>query len=98
MFLNFSASSCYGYQDQGTMILAANSALFNNRASCGRTCTVRCTGGTNQTPNPCRNGQVTVRIVDLCPGCGADQVDLSQEAFSIIANPDAGRVRIDYNW
>ncbi|KAL8040952.1 hypothetical protein ABFX02_10G133700 [Erythranthe guttata] len=34
--------------------------------------------------------------VDLCPGCGNYQLDLSKQVFSRIANPDAGRIRIDY--
>ncbi|KAK4415224.1 EG45-like domain containing protein [Sesamum alatum] len=91
-------SACYGFEEQGTMIAAANSALFNNGAACGRSYRVRCTGRTNDgVLNPCRNGEITVRIVDRCPGCGADQLDLSQEAFSMIADPNAGRILIDYN-
>ncbi|KAL0404411.1 UNVERIFIED_CONTAM: EG45-like domain containing protein [Sesamum radiatum] len=91
-------SACYGFQDQGTMIAAANPALYNNGAACGRSYRVRCTGRTNDgVLQPCRNGEITVRIVDLCPGCGPDQLDLSQEAFAIIADPNAGRIRIDYN-
>ncbi|XP_051120283.1 EG45-like domain containing protein [Andrographis paniculata] len=97
-YTTYVPSSCYGFASQGTMIVAANSQLFNNKAACGRTCRVRCTGRTNLgVPQPCRNGEVTVRIVDLCPGCGANQLDLSQEAFSIIADPNAGRIKIDYN-
>ncbi|KAL8488757.1 hypothetical protein ACS0TY_024887 [Phlomoides rotata] len=88
-------SSCYGFDDQGTMIAAANAGLFNNRAACGLFYRVTCTGPTNSVP-ACRSGSVRVKIVDLCPGCGPDQLDLSQEAFSVIANPDAGRIRIDY--
>ncbi|KAK4479438.1 hypothetical protein RD792_014952 [Penstemon davidsonii] len=92
------ASSCYGFQDQGVMIAAANPAIFNNRAACGRRYRIRCTGRTNLgVLQPCRNGEITVRIVDLCPGCGANQFDLSQEAFSMIADPNAGRIQIDYN-
>lgn len=90
------ASACYGYQPQGTLIAAANPSLFNNKAACGSFYRVRCTGATNQGPYPCRDGTITVKIVDLCPGCGPNQLDLSQEAFSRIANPDAGRIRIDY--
>ncbi|KAL0453800.1 UNVERIFIED_CONTAM: EG45-like domain containing protein [Sesamum latifolium] len=91
-------SACYGFQDQGTMIAAANSALYNNGAACGRRYRVRCTGPTNQgIPQPCRNGEITVKIVDRCPGCGANQLDLSQQAFSSIADPNAGRIRIEYN-
>ncbi|KAI4295350.1 hypothetical protein L6164_035404 [Bauhinia variegata] len=89
-------SACYGYEDQGTLIAAANPSLYNNGAACGRMYRVTCTGGTNNVPNPCRSGSVTVKIVDLCPGCGENQLDLSQEAFSQIANPDAGRITIDY--
>ncbi|GER52089.1 expansin-related protein 2 [Striga asiatica] len=84
------ASACFGNEDQGTMIAAANLDLFNNRAACGQSYTVTCTGGN------CRNGAVTVKIVDFCPPCGPDQLDLSQEAFAVIADPSAGRIQIDY--
>ncbi|KAG8372461.1 hypothetical protein BUALT_Bualt12G0068600 [Buddleja alternifolia] len=97
-YTTYVPSACYGFQDQGTMIAAANPAIYNNGAACGRSYRIRCTGPTNQgVPQPCRNGEITVRIVDLCPGCGADQFDLSQEAFSMIADPNAGRIQIEYN-
>ncbi|KAI3444104.1 hypothetical protein Pfo_000769 [Paulownia fortunei] len=89
-YTTYIPSACFGFQDQGTMIAAANPALYNNGAACGRSYRVRCTGAN------CRNGEVTVRIVDLCPGCGPNQLDLSREAFSIIADPNAGRIQIDY--
>ncbi|EPS68012.1 hypothetical protein M569_06763 [Genlisea aurea] len=95
-YTTYLPSACYGFADQGTMIAAANPSLYANGGACGSRYTIRCTGGTNQTPNPCRNGQVTVTIVDLCPGCGPNQFDLSYEAFSVIGNPDAGRIQIDY--
>nr|GEY55342.1 hypothetical protein [Tanacetum cinerariifolium] len=40
-------SSCYGYQDKGVMIAAANEALFQGRVACGKHFQVTCTGGTN---------------------------------------------------
>ncbi|XP_028775426.1 EG45-like domain containing protein [Neltuma alba] len=90
-------SACYGFQDQGTMIAAASDPIYNNGAACGRMYRVTCTSGTNSVPNPCKAGSVTVKVVDRCPspGCQAT-LDLSQEAFSLIANPDAGKVNIDY--
>lgn len=55
--------------------------------------TVQCTGGTGSS-NPGRNGQISVKIVDLCPGCGPNQLDLSEEAFAMIANRDVGLIII----
>ncbi|KAK9274841.1 hypothetical protein L1049_022095 [Liquidambar formosana] len=92
-------SACYGYEDQGVMIAAASDALWENGAACGRMYRVTCTGPTNQgVPQPCRGDGVTVKIVDRCPspGCQAT-IDLSQEAFSAIADPAAGKIEIDYN-
>ncbi len=43
-----------------------------------------------------RKGSVVVRIVDLCPGCAADDLDLSQEAFAQVDNLSAGRVPITW--
>ncbi|KAM0036801.1 putative EG45-like domain containing protein, plant [Helianthus debilis subsp. tardiflorus] len=91
-------SSCYGFEDRGVMILAANSGLFNNRAACGQRYRVTCTGRTNDgVLQPCTGRSVDVTVVDLCPGCNPNQVDLSREAFQVIANPDAGRINIEYN-
>ncbi|XP_059440624.1 EG45-like domain containing protein [Corylus avellana] len=91
-------SACYGYEDQGVMIAAASDDLWDDGAACGRMYTVTCTGPTNQgVPQPCR-GTVTAKIVDRCPspGCQAT-LDLSQEAFSAIADPNAGKITIDYD-
>ncbi len=41
-------------------------------------------------------GQVTVRIVDQCPGCETGHLDLSQEAFAKIADVSAGNVPITW--
>ncbi|PIA46114.1 hypothetical protein AQUCO_01600408v1 [Aquilegia coerulea] len=91
-------SSCNGYQDDGVMIAAASDAIWNNRAACGRMYHVRCTGPTNLgVPQPCRGNGVTVKIVDYCPPGCAGTIDLSQEAFAMIADPNAGKVNIEYN-
>uniref|UniRef100_A0A2N9HC11 Expansin-like EG45 domain-containing protein n=1 Tax=Fagus sylvatica TaxID=28930 RepID=A0A2N9HC11_FAGSY len=90
-------SSCYGYQDNGVMIAAASDAIWANRAACGRMYRVKCIGGTNQgVPQPCKGTSVVVKIVDYCPPGCQGTIDLSKEAFSIIANPDAGKIKIEY--
>jgi len=41
-------------------------------------------------------GKVTLRIVDLCPGCEKGHLDLSEQAFAKIADKVNGRVSITY--
>ncbi len=42
-------------------------------------------------------GSVTVRIVDQCPGCQHGDLDLSPQAFDMIADHAAGRVSITWH-
>lgn len=43
-------------------------------------------------------GRVVVRVVDSCPDCGPDHLDLSQQAFAKVANPIDGRVSIRWRY
>ncbi|KAH1073029.1 hypothetical protein J1N35_025357 [Gossypium stocksii] len=62
---------------------------------CGKKFTVKCTGPRNGGPHPCTGKSVTMKVVDQCPGCPST-MDLSREAFKIIAKPVAGIINIDY--
>jgi len=44
------------------------------------------------------DGSVDVRIVDQCPECPAGDIDLSPEAFALIAPLEAGRVPISWRY
>jgi expansin (peptidoglycan-binding protein) len=91
------ASSCYGYQNKnGWMIAAASDAICGNRAACGTSYNVSCIGATNKGVPPCRGTSVVVKIVDYCPAGCQGTINLSQEAFSAIANPNAGKIIIEY--
>lgn len=41
---------------------------------------------------------VDVKIVDSCPGCSENSLDLSPAAFSKIADKDLGRIKIDWEF
>lgn len=79
------------------MIVALSDELFNGGSACGQYYQVWCVGGTNEgTPYPCKGSDpVTVKVVDLCPKCKGT-IDLSQEAFSSIADTDSGVIQIAY--
>lgn len=67
------------------MVAAMNAEEFATAAVCGEF--VHVVGP---------RGEVTVRIVDLCPECLAGHLDLSQEAFALIADLPQGRVAISW--
>lgn len=69
------------------MVGAMNQTDYAGSAACG-TC-ARVVGPM---------GQVDVRIVDRCPECPAGNIDLSPEAFALIAELSAGRVAIDWQY
>jgi expansin (peptidoglycan-binding protein) len=66
-------------------VAAMDMPEWNGSAPCGECVTVK---------GP--KGSVTVRIVDLCPGCETGHLDLSMQAFATIADVSAGRVPITW--
>ena len=50
-----------------------------------------------QSPQPCRPDNIEVKIVDYCQRCNGT-LNLSLDALSRIANPSAGRIKIEYGW
>jgi expansin (peptidoglycan-binding protein) len=67
------------------MVAAMNAVDYAGSAVCG-SC-VRIQGP---------DGSVDVRIVDQCPECPAGDIDLSPEAFALIAPLESGRVSISW--
>ncbi len=74
-----------GPSPQDLMVAAMNAEEYDNAAVCGAY--VHVIGP---------QGEATVRIVDLCPECQAGHLDLSREAFALIADLPLGRV--DITW
>lgn len=80
------AGSCsYDAAPESVMVAAINAAQYLNGQACGMCVEV---GGPK--------GRIVVRIVDLCPECKAGDLDLSEQAFVMIAEKRAGRVPITW--
>jgi expansin len=75
--------NCSFDQAPDRMVAAMNTVDYAGSAICGAY--VEVTGP---------KGTVTVRITDRCPECLKGDIDLSREAFALIANPIDGRVTI----
>jgi len=83
------AGACgYDPSPGNLMVAAMNAQQWNSSAVCGMC--VEVTG-----PKGPAN-KIVVRIVDLCPECKQGDLDLSEQAFSLIAEKSAGRVPITW--
>jgi expansin len=81
-----SGSCSFGKSPDDLMVAALNGADWDGSAMCGACALVFGPGG-----------KVVVRIVDKCPGCDKGDLDLSREAFAVIADPKLGRVPIRWS-
>ncbi|KAH7860993.1 hypothetical protein Vadar_020400 [Vaccinium darrowii] len=88
-------SACYGFQDNGVLVAGVSDAIWDNGAACGRMYQVTCIGAVGWGPQDCTGVSVVVKIVDYCPGCPGP-INLSKDAFNVIANTAAGEVQIGY--
>jgi expansin len=82
---NGDGACMFGPSPNDLNVAALNAADYDNAAWCGAYLHV--TGP---------KGEVTIRVVDLCPDCQAGQLDLSREAFAQIADLPLGRVSITW--
>lgn len=77
-----------GFDSTGDLMVAAmNHTDYADSAACGACVHIK---------GP--SGEVTVRIVDQCPGCAPGDIDLSPQAFEKLADPVLGRVDISWTY
>jgi expansin (peptidoglycan-binding protein) len=69
------------------MVAAMNETDYGGSAACGACADVE---------GP--DGRILVRIVDRCPECAPGDLDLSMQAFAMIAPIEAGRVDIRWRY
>ncbi|CAH2051308.1 unnamed protein product [Thlaspi arvense] len=91
----YTRSACYGRQYE-TMVVGVRTNLWQGSRACGRRYRVRCLGATYNYPGACTGRTVVVKVVDFCrEPCNGD-LNLSRDAFRVIANTDAGNIRVEY--
>ncbi|KAK5811611.1 EG45-like domain containing protein [Gossypium arboreum] len=94
----YTPSACYGTQSYGNMVAGVSDTLWNNGRACGKSYRVKCIGGANEAPHPCKNGDTAVvKVVDYCKAGCQGIINLSKHAFSTIADPDAGIIQVEFN-
>lgn len=90
--------ACLGKRNGGVLVAAACKESYGHRAVCGKKYRIKCLNADYRSSrNPCKaNNEVVVTMVDYCPGCKRNQIDLSKHAFDSIAHLSAGRIKIDF--
>lgn len=68
-------------------IAAVNPQVFAESAVCGRCLLVQGPKGT-----------LKAQVVDMCPLCAPNQLDLNAPAFAQIADPSAGLAEVSFRW
>ena len=86
-YYNAEGLGACGIQTPPDYLVAAINDEQYSKANCGRCVSV--TGP---------KGTVVVRIIDKCPGCDSGDLDLSETAFSKIADKRDGRVKITWRF
>lgn len=84
-FYDATGAACSLPVAAGEAVVAVSPALFAGSARCGECLEV--TGPA---------GSVVVRVVDQCPGCEPEDLDLSASAFAQIGNPAVGREPVSW--
>ncbi|EXC05054.1 hypothetical protein L484_019302 [Morus notabilis] len=90
--------TCFGKRNDGVLVGAASRELYGHKAICGKKYKIKCINADYKTNrNPCKvENEVVVTMVDYCPGCKGNHIDLSKHAFDSIAHLSAGRIKIEF--
>ena len=92
------ATKCNGNRvDQfppGNLFVSVSEGLWDNGAACGRRYRLRCLSGNN---NPCKDGTIDVRVVDLCRKSPCPStILLSSDAFSAVSSSPTSKINVEY--
>ncbi|KAF3061591.1 Papain inhibitor [Daldinia childiae] len=76
--------ACGNYNTESEAVVAMSPSQDGN---CGRTININYNGKT-----------VSATVVDKCPGCAGDSIDVSPSVFEQLESLDAGRVQVTWEY
>ncbi|KAL7627273.1 hypothetical protein AAE478_001462 [Parahypoxylon ruwenzoriense] len=76
--------ACGGYNTESEAVVAMPLSQDGN---CGRTINISYNGKT-----------VSAQVVDKCPGCAGNSIDVSPSVFQQLESLDAGRIQITWEY
>ncbi|TFK46270.1 barwin-like endoglucanase [Heliocybe sulcata] len=79
--------ACGGHSTSSDLIVALNTQKYANGKHCGKQIAVHYNGKS-----------VDAKVVDECPGCGSNDIDLSPAAFKKLAPLDKGRIQVTWEF
>ncbi|KAF8174870.1 riboflavine-aldehyde-forming enzyme [Pholiota molesta] len=79
--------ACAGWSGDGDIVVALPPLRYGAGQHCGKNIQVHYQGKT-----------VTAKVVDLCPSCVMDEIDLSMGAFQVLAPLDQGIIQVDWEY
>ncbi|CAO3621311.1 unnamed protein product [Cunninghamella blakesleeana] len=87
-FFNLGLGSCGKTNNDNDLAVALSGILMKSGKYCGKRIKVVTDDGK----------EVTCKVVDTCPVCAKNAIDLSPAAFKKLANPDKGRINIKWSF
>ncbi|CAE6441359.1 unnamed protein product [Rhizoctonia solani] len=87
-WFNTGLGACGKVTNDKQFIVALGPGAYQNGKMCGKTITIKNTKNKNF---------VTAKVVDLCPSCGSNNLDLSPAAFAKLGSLSAGVLSVSWN-
>ncbi|KAB5595695.1 putative effector protein [Ceratobasidium theobromae] len=87
-WFNTGLGACGKVSNDNQLIVALAPGAYAKGKNCGKTITIKNT----------KNGKsTTAKVLDMCPGCGANDVDLSPAAFKKLGSLSTGVLTVSWN-
>ncbi|CEL51571.1 hypothetical protein RSOLAG1IB_00106 [Rhizoctonia solani AG-1 IB] len=87
-WFNTGLGACGKVSNDKQLIVALGPGAYKSGQMCGKTITVK---------NPKNGKSTTAKVMDLCPSCGTNNIDLSPAAFQKIGSLSAGVLSVTWS-